>query len=262
MDELPPFSPVLGRLLGSLSNEDVSFGEIASLIEKDTVLAGNALRVVNSAAYGRRGTINSVRHAVSLLGVLKVRNLMLGLSISRLWNRTPASKGWSGSRFNLHAAATAIMADVLAQHFPVDYPEGAYVAGLFHDAGKLLMAVGLIEEYEEIQRRVQAGLGTLEQCENELLGFTHAELSADMADRWNLPRPIRHAIARHHDPKKNDLSILINVADAHANALGISVAGSQSGDPVQPLGAFACNGHLEAIRHEFQTEFKAIRSFY
>src|SRR5436190_447470 len=86
LDKLPPFSPVLTRLLATLADEDVSFGELAAIIETDAVLAGNLLRVVNSPLYGRISTINSVRHAVAILGSVKIRNLVLGLSVSRRWS--------------------------------------------------------------------------------------------------------------------------------------------------------------------------------
>src|SRR6266478_5895131 len=82
LDKLPPFSPVLTRLLSTLADEDVSFGELAGIIETDAVLAGNLLRVVNSPLYGRMSAINSVRHAVAILGSVKIRNLVLGLSVS------------------------------------------------------------------------------------------------------------------------------------------------------------------------------------
>ena len=58
MSKLPPFSPVLNKLMASLADEDVSFAELAALIEKDTILAGSVLRLVNSAFYARRGTVN------------------------------------------------------------------------------------------------------------------------------------------------------------------------------------------------------------
>ena len=84
--ELPPLSPILNRLIANLAQSDVSFAKVAELIEKDTVLAGNLLKLVNSALYGRRGTIISVRHAVSMLGVNKLRNAALSMSVARMWN--------------------------------------------------------------------------------------------------------------------------------------------------------------------------------
>ncbi len=146
LDLLPPFSPILNRLLASLADEDVSFLHLAALIEKDPVLAGNVLRVVNSAAYGCRGRINSVAHAIAIMGMTKLRNTALACSVVRLWKGVPGTPKWSIADFNLHSIATAILSDQLAVRVGVCYPEGAFVAGLFHDLGKLMIAVGLPEE--------------------------------------------------------------------------------------------------------------------
>src|ERR1700740_2077014 len=100
LDKLPPFSPVLTRLLATLADEDVSFGELAGIIETDAVLAGNLLRVVNSPLYGRISTINSVRHAVAILGSVKIRNFVLGLSVSRRWAGARVPKKWDAKQLN------------------------------------------------------------------------------------------------------------------------------------------------------------------
>ena len=76
ISKLPPFSPVLNKLMASLADDNISFAELAAVIEKDTVLAGSVLRLVNSAFYARRGTVNSVKHAVSVLGIGKLRGTM------------------------------------------------------------------------------------------------------------------------------------------------------------------------------------------
>ena len=123
VDRLPPFSPVLNRVLASLADEDVSFGELAGLIETDTVLAGNILRLVNSPLYGRRATINSVRHAVAIIGTIKIRNLLLGLSVARRWTGVRVPKRWSARQFNLHSLAVDVLSDLLALELPVPYPE-------------------------------------------------------------------------------------------------------------------------------------------
>ena len=105
LGELPPFSPILNRLLASLAKEDVSFNKLGDLIEKDPVMAGNLLHLVNSALYARRGSINSVRHALSLLGINKLRNAVLGMSITRMWNQVRTPPSWSMARFNMHSSA-------------------------------------------------------------------------------------------------------------------------------------------------------------
>src|SRR5438445_13400288 len=114
LDKLPPFSPVLTRLLSTLSDDDVSFGELAGIIETDAVLAGNLLRVVNSPLYGRIATINSVRHAVAILGSAKIRNLVLGLSVSRRWAGARVPGQWNPRQFNAHSLAGAVLSDLVA----------------------------------------------------------------------------------------------------------------------------------------------------
>ena len=101
--KLPPFSAVMNRLMATLADEDVSFGAVAMVIEQDTVLAGNVLKVVNSAAYGRRGTVNSVRHAVSMLGLARVRNTAMTISVGQMWGRMDLHPQWSPKEFHLHS---------------------------------------------------------------------------------------------------------------------------------------------------------------
>ncbi len=214
LDRLPPFSPILNRLLATVAKEDVSFAKLAGLIEQDAVLAGNVLRLVNSALYSLPGTVNSVRHAVAILGVNRLRNVALGLSVSRAWGAVRTPPGWSPARFNLHSIATGILADSIAQRTEVPYPEGGFVAGLLHDLGKLLIAIVLPAEYEAIQAR--APRGDVTDAEKEVIDATHAELSGMVLKRWNLPLPIQQAARYHHEP---DLSSMLRQIESVAGML-------------------------------------------
>src|ERR1051325_1273541 len=157
LDKLPPFSPVLAKLLATLSDDNVSFGELAGIIETDAVLAGNLLRVVNSPLYGHIATINSVRHAVAILGSVKIRNLVLGLSVSRRWAGAHVPGQWNARQFNAHSLAVAVLSDLIALDAPVPYPEGAFTAGLLHDIGKLLIAIALPAAFQTICGVYQSG---------------------------------------------------------------------------------------------------------
>jgi HD-like signal output (HDOD) protein len=271
LGELPPFSPVLNRLLATLGDEDVSYARVSDIIEKDTVIAGNVLKVVNSALYGRRDAITSVRRAVSLLGVTKLRNTVFSMSVSRMWNRVRTPPGWSMARFNIHSVATAILADLLAQRRMVSYAEGAFVAGLFHDLGKLLIAVGLRDHYERIQDE-QKHRPPLE-AEMEVLGFTHAELSAEVLARWNMPDPVRTAVLFHHAPEMDAadvqrgayrLSLALACADACVKALAIGCAEDRTnGDAaLEALARLDLEGPVQPLLDEFRTEFDAISAFF
>ena len=270
LGELPPFSPILNKLLATLANEDVSFAKLAELIEKDTVLAGNVLRLVNSALYGRRGTINSVRHAVSLMGIVKLRNSAMTLSVSGLWSKVKTPKAWSAARFNLHAVATAIMSDLLAQKVPVEYPEGAFVAGLLHDLGLLLIAISLPEEFEEIRRRHELDRQPLADSEREVLGLDHAELSAAALAEWNLPGPIQKAVRYQYKPQRQTgdefpLSKVLQVAEQVVTLEGVTVL--PNGRPPEEsaeelLERLGIGSEAPELMDEFQTEFESIKAYF
>lgn len=267
--DLPPFSVILNRLLASLAGEDVSFSKLGDLIEKDTVIAGNLLHLVNSALYARRGTVNSVRYALSLLGIEKVRNAILGMSITRMWRKIAMPAAWSTARFNLHSAAVAILSDLIAQRVPVAYPEGAFVAGLLHDVGRMIIAQGLPQEFARVEALCRDGRSRLE-CEIEVLGFTHPVLSADALARWNLPAAIRTAVLFHHMPERSSgreipLSRVLEAANHFVNSTYAPI--DENPDCVDPgriesLGFEDDEDGLQRLVAEFEAEFTAMSVFF
>jgi HD-like signal output (HDOD) protein len=273
LGQLPPFSPILNRLIASLAQEDVSFAKVADLIEKDTVLAGNVLRLVNSALYGLRGTVNSIRHAVSLLGIVKLRNATLGMSVARMWAQIKTPPGWSMARFNHHSVGVALLSDLVAQRRAVSCAEGAFAAGLFHDLGLLLVAMGLPEEYKEISLLCQQTDKQPLECEFEVLGLTHAELSSLALAAWNLPRPIQMAVRYQDKPEldpseteNNELSLssILNAADGHLNSTGTSISlfDGKPKDGQVALESLGLGERLPTVLTEFEAEFTAMKRYF
>jgi HD-like signal output (HDOD) protein len=255
--------------MASLANEDVSFGEIADVLEKDTVMAGNVLRMVNSALYSWSGTINSVRHAVSLMGLTKLRNTVMTLSVSRMLNHKDVPPSWSPAQFNLHGTASAILADLLAVELHVEYPEGAFAAGLLQNIGMLLIAVSQPKEHERIRDLCVRGSQDLSEAERFVLDLDHSELSAEALAQWNLPAPIREAVRFHHRPE--DAGPGMTLARAVAAADRISCL---RGIPAQPwlpppqgnlldcLDELGLTHKAERILQAFENEYELTRSFF
>ncbi len=269
LKDLPPFAPVLDRLMATLSNETVSVARVSGIVEADTVIAGNVLKLVNSALYGRRGTVNSIRHAVSLLGINKLRNAVFAMSMTRVWGQVRTAPGWSTARFNQHAVACGLLCDCLAQCLPFSYPEGAFAAGLFHDLGALLIAAGLHDEFGEIQHLYSSGFGPIEDCENEVLGLSHADLSAEALEVWNLPSAIQQAVRLHHRPdqKRNpqsdcfDLALGIRCACVyikHNDVAPYETGDSDYGDPEEPFAPMGLELSRATFLEGFRTDLEAM----
>jgi len=273
LGQLPPFSPILNRLIASLASEEVSFAKIADLIEKDTVLAGNILKLVNSALYGLAGTVNSIRHAVSLLGISKLRNAALSMSVARMWSHVKTPPGWSTANFNHHSVGVGILSDLLAQRLNVVYAEGAFAAGLFHDLGLLLIAIGMPDEYRQMSLLCQESKKWTQEYEIQVLGMTHAELSAEALAQWNLPEQIQTAVRYHGSPELDPtpveagqitLSRVLNAADRYVKGTGVFVSlfESPSDHPEAELEQLGLEERLPVILGDFENEFTAIKAYF
>ena len=270
LGSLPPFSPVLNRLLATLSGEEVYFAEVADLIEKDTVLTGNVLQLVNSALYARRGQVSSVRHAISLIGLARIRNFVIGLSINRIWSSLASPPNWSRAQFSQHSVATGMLADQLAAEMPVEYPEGAFAAGLLQNIGVLLIAACLPPEFEQIRAIYLHRDNPLEECESAVLGFDHANLSILAVEHWRLPTPIQDAVALHSCPPRYNggtlpLALLLRLAEILAAQRGVPIqpwmrALSQS--PAEIAESLALPAVPDHLLESFDAEFAAVKQFF
>jgi len=262
LSRLPALSPLLMRLVQTLAadSDDISVTNVAQLIERDAVVAGNILRAVNSSLYQRRTTVESVRHAIVLLGLGKVRNLALGMSVNNLWAKTKAAPGWSMSEFNQHSVGMAVLCDLLTQRLKVIDGESAFLAGLFHDFGRLLIAVGLPVQYSEISRLQLAEQLSPQGAEREVLGFDHTDLSGDVMAAWRLPLALQTAVRHHHSPESDltiaipgefRLSQVVNAAELHIE--------DNVQDGLQSLGL---GNRLEKILEDFEAESKQISCLF
>ena len=182
------------------------------------------------------------------------------------------AKGWSTARFNLHGAACAVMADLLAQHRgATNYPEGAFIAGLMHDLGRLLIALGLPDQYNAVQQVHASTSRPIFECEEEVLGFTHAQLSEAALLKWNLPQPICDAVARHHAASlpADSLAFAVQLADTFVNRQGITIAAPQQNvepaaaeQAVALLAEFGLGDSAEPVFADFVKEFSSLQSCF
>jgi HD-like signal output (HDOD) protein len=234
LEKLPRMSPMMAQLLSKLARRNCDVPGVASVVEKDAVLSAQVLRLANSAVFGRKAPITQVKHAIAMVGVGTMRKFALGSSISNLFSRFKAAHEFSITRFNLHSVAVATLVELMTDELPVHFAEGAFVAGLLHDVGKLLVAVSLPKQYGEILAMHAVSDFTVIECERTILGTDHAELSGMAIARWEMAEPVRVAAYFHHEPEKAvelegagsrkiGLSSLVNRADAFINYVGMSV---------------------------------------
>ena len=267
---VPALSPTATQLLGRLARRNCEVHELAVLIERDPLLSAQILGIANSAAFGRAQPISSIQHAITMIGIGAVRKFALAKSISNLFGKRKIAPSFSLTRFNLHSVATGMFLELLSEVVPLEDAEDAFLAGLFHDVGKLVIAVAMPEQYETILTASAVTCESILESERRLLHTDHAELSALAVDYWGLGEPIRAAAAYHHEPDqapaaagKISLAMAVSKVDAVVNAAGMSLlAAPPQGNGIPPLEFEGFPLDQDSLIERFAVEWTAAGSMF
>ncbi|MDX2474437.1 MAG: HDOD domain-containing protein [Candidatus Krumholzibacteria bacterium] len=192
------------RLMGLLDDATVGADEVLEVIEKDPSLTANLLKLSNSAYYGLRGRVGSVREALVMLGNKTIVNLAFATSMGDILRGPLAGYHLGRNEFWHHALGTAVGASRLVSRLDsgkgeASLREKAFTGGLVHDIGKLLLNRSLKEKL--VQLPPAADFQTLLAAEIDILGFDHAEAGAALAVAWNFPVSLSQLIGAHHVPE-------------------------------------------------------------
>jgi putative nucleotidyltransferase with HDIG domain len=189
-----PFLPTAFQqalALFAAEGDEVSVAKLSAVIEQDVVMTGNLIAIANSVLYARTGSVCSLRQAIARLGIHKTRNALLGFSVLRSFRAIQLPLSWSLARFNDHSLATAVFSDLLAQKVKTKDAEWAFLGGLLHDIGLLLIATGLPEEARGISEAENDY--QLVERERQVLGFSHFEIGVALLSRWGCPAVVQEA---------------------------------------------------------------------
>jgi HD-like signal output (HDOD) protein len=201
LESLPSLQGLYLELMHELQSETSSIARIGRIISQDIGMTAKVLQLVNSAFFGHIRHVSSPAQAAELLGLENLKTLVLStkifsqfddavlpnLSVIALWNHSLATGG----------LARAIAMEEGQAQAGVD---DAFMAGILHDAGKLILAASFPAKYGEIIEAAAQGRSPLWQEENRVFGVTHAKVGAYLFSLWGLPCRLVEAVAFHHDP--------------------------------------------------------------
>ncbi len=191
--ELPPLPLVVQELLAVMRRPESSAEDITRVLSADQALAGKILRLVNSSFYGMPGHVGTISQAVVILGHAALRNLAMSLAVVDAIGRDlPAERR---QVFWQHALATAAGAEVIARQAGLPEPEEAFVAGLLHDIGHLILAIALPVEYE---RAAAGGILGDPDRERDAIGMDHCRAGRLVLQHWRLPSSLVECVRLHH----------------------------------------------------------------
>ncbi len=222
--DLPAIPAIVKEVMELTADPDVSVAAVSSLIERDPVLTAKLLKVSNSAYYGMRQVVGTLKLALVILGVREVRNMILGIaSIDTFRDEDTEVLLVQGGLWR-HSLLVAGIAKKLGAHLGLSLQGEDFIAGLIHDIGKLVLWKHLGQEYREIYERAKREGLSLHQLEEDAFGFNHADVAATLAEAWNLPETLTFALGAHHPDKDRmpmegpapKLAALVRIANAAA----------------------------------------------
>ena len=195
---IPSPPQIITRLLAMISEDRCSANELGELILKDPSLTARILKVANSPFYQFSNKIETVSHAISLLGQGTIRMICVSESFLAIF---PTNRGRLHQLFqqhNDHSLLTGIIArSLLAYLSPGIEAEKAFIAGLLHDIGKPILWYNYTRKVSEYEQVCRTGLSALE-AERMVFGYDHLTVGKWLADDWTLGSELTDAIVGHH----------------------------------------------------------------
>jgi HD-like signal output (HDOD) protein len=193
---LPTLPKVMQALITSFNDEDVAVARLVALISSDQVLSANVLRMANSAYFEVPYTVSTVADAVEKLGFINLRTLVISSGLKGCFSSIP---GIDARLFWRHSLHTAVVSRHLGAQVAIK-PDLAFIVGLMHAIGVLVMHLGMPQRMASIN----SVLGLLDPdrltTEYAALGFTYADVGAELARRWNFPVLFSNAMAGAANP--------------------------------------------------------------
>ncbi|WP_066265600.1 HDOD domain-containing protein [Hydrogenophaga palleronii] len=198
---LPSVPKVIRKLIETFDEEDVDAILVARLIEEDPVLTAKLLKTANSAFFGLNRSVNTAREAINVLGLIKVRALVIAASLGDGFHTVG---GVNLNQFWRYSLNTAALSRYIA--LPIKMDENtAFTAGLIHGIGELVMHVGMPEAMIDLDRSVPMLDLKRAKAERGLFGYSYAEVGAALAREWHFPKRMINAILHQTAPFDNDV---------------------------------------------------------
>lgn len=222
MGFIPPVAHVIMRAHAVMADPRAGIRDLAQVIETDPGITARALKVANSAYYGLSGKVTSITHASVLLGNRVLGEIISMAGIRGFLGEKLSGYGLDSETLWRHSLAVAIGSRLLAEKRCPEMAGDAFVTGLIHDAGMIMLDSHIYEKKDAFDEIVGAGSHSLLEGEKELLGIDHAVVGAEMFREWGLPLALVKPVQNHHSPLSSggELGYIVHMADILARRGG------------------------------------------
>ena len=203
LKDIKSFPQFVLETMRKLKDPTSSVSDVSETLSKDEGLVLRVLKLANSAAYGVTRNISNISEAIALLGYKSVSNLVLAASVYSAMDKGLSGYALDRGELWRHSLTVAYVCRFIAQKTKNVSSDDAYVGGLLHDIGKVVLNDYVRFGYSIIVKMVEEEQLPFTEAEQRVLGFDHAAVGAVLAEKWELPEAYQVAVEYHHRP--NDL---------------------------------------------------------
>jgi HD-like signal output (HDOD) protein len=216
LDSLPSLPPVYLKVMDELQSPNSSLQKVGKLVSEDIGMTAKILQLVNSAFFGVRRRVESPAQAASLLGMDNIRGMMLGVHVFSEFKHGPPN--FSADALWSHSISVGGFAKKIAEMETDDLKtiSDSLTAGMLHDAGKLILAANLPDDYGIALSRADSGEMTPEEAEYAMFQASHSDVGAYLLGLWGFSQPVVEALAFHHKPEKYMAETFTPLVAVHA----------------------------------------------
>ncbi|HHM24136.1 MAG TPA: HDOD domain-containing protein [Bacteroidetes bacterium] len=238
IQSLPTLPQVVQNVVALVDNPDTSSSQLAQVISSDSGLVSKILKVVNSAYYGLPRKVSTLTQATVILGFHTIKNLVLTASVFSIFSKNGHPERFNRAEFWKHSLGCATASKVLAKRIRLGLPEEAFIAGLLHDIGKIVLDQFAHEDFEAVLDYLEANNVPFREAEEAVLGVDHTQIGSWLCDKWNFPLHVQEVVSFHHTPKlaevNRKLVSIVHLADAIARWENLGNGGDRANPEFDP----------------------------
>lgn len=226
---------VFYRISQAVEDPECSFVEIGGIISGDPALSARLLRIVNSSFFGFPSKIETITHAVTIVGMAQLNDLALATTVVQQFKGIP-QKLIDMKKFWFHSVATGLAARIIAVYRREPNADRFYLMGMLHDLGRLVLFLNAPEQMTKVMGRYEKDKELFHDAENQVLGLDHSDVVGMLLEVWKLPEMLQEAVAFHHTPSQSPhypiAASIVHVADIIAHAMELGTCGESHVPPL------------------------------
>jgi HD-like signal output (HDOD) protein len=223
--DLPAMPHVASKVLELSSDPDTSAAKLQQVISDDQAMTARILKIANSAMYACSRRIKTLSEAIVMLGFNSIRSLVVTSAARNLYGVGSARMGLKERLLWEHSIGCAFACRLLVAERHPALTEEAFLAGLMHDIGKLVLNLQLPDRFDEVVQIVYNENRDFHETERELLGFDHARVGELLVNKWKLSPVLEEVIGLHHEAEmmttERPLLLYLDLANMVCHKYGI-----------------------------------------